>query len=230
MRCYSSLPTVSASTKLIIFEGATPSGPANLKTIRIVGWLMPRSIRLTKFLSMPASSANCSCVSPASVLRRRNTFPNAIAGSNDLSQYTGKNLRLALSFGLHNILVILAFIFALFTSIIFTSHMRYQHQTCHFINYCWPFDCGPKASKAKANSIAYYVDAPSEMERVIAKSNKVELNEFCTMLVRTRRRWVKTVEGINSGSARYAYESRSTTLLRLRCEVANNFRNEISGR
>lgn len=53
--------------------------------------------------------SRCSCDSPASFLSRRKTFPKAIAGSKKFSQYTGRDVRLTLSFGLHNILVICRF-------------------------------------------------------------------------------------------------------------------------
>jgi hypothetical protein len=54
----------------------------------------------------------CSCDSPASFLSRRKTFPKAIAGSKKFSQYTGRDVRLTLSFGFHNILVIVTFVVA----------------------------------------------------------------------------------------------------------------------
>jgi hypothetical protein len=84
---------IFSSTKLIIFEGEISRADANLKMTRIVGWLTPRSIKLTKFLSMSAEKASCSCDNPTSLLRVRSTFPKAIAGSKHFSQYIGRNVR-----------------------------------------------------------------------------------------------------------------------------------------
>lgn len=96
-----------SSTKLIIFDGEILSAEASLKRTRIVGWFTPRSIRLTKFLSMSAAKASCSCDSPACFLSVRSTCPKAIAGSKRFSQYIGRNLRAWRTLSLHNILVIL---------------------------------------------------------------------------------------------------------------------------
>jgi hypothetical protein len=83
---------------------------ANLKMIRIVGWLIPHSIRLTKLRSMPAVNANCSCDILTSFRRTLSTFSNATAGSRNPSQYIGRDSVEMYQSSLHNILVILGLV------------------------------------------------------------------------------------------------------------------------
>jgi len=70
-----------SSTRIIMADGGTARAFASLKIIRMLGWLTPRSMRLTKFRSIPASSASCSCERPAFFLSVRSTWPKMIAGS-----------------------------------------------------------------------------------------------------------------------------------------------------
>lgn len=68
-----SMPCSFSSTNRIIFDAGTPRAWASLKITRMVGWLTPRSIRLTKFRSTPAANASCSCERPASRRSARRT-------------------------------------------------------------------------------------------------------------------------------------------------------------
>lgn len=70
----------------------------------MVGWLTPRSIKLTEFLSMPALSASCSCERFADFRAVLKTFPNATDGSKTILPIYWENRVLEVRLCLHNIL------------------------------------------------------------------------------------------------------------------------------
>jgi hypothetical protein len=101
---YRSLACCSVSSTSL--AGDVFRASASLNTLRIVGWFIPRSMRLTKLRSTPAANASCSWVIFASFLAVRKTFPNATAGSKEISQYIGREFVEMDQSSLHNILVI----------------------------------------------------------------------------------------------------------------------------
>jgi hypothetical protein len=70
---------INSSILTTIFDGAIFSTPANFTTVRIVGLLIPRSIRLMYVRSNPASSPNCSCETSFPFRISRNASPNAFS-------------------------------------------------------------------------------------------------------------------------------------------------------
>jgi hypothetical protein len=77
---HSFAPASNSSILTTITEGAIFNTPASFTTVRIVGLLIPRSIRLMYVRSKPASSPSRSCEISLPFRISRNARPNAFSG------------------------------------------------------------------------------------------------------------------------------------------------------